>query len=162
MQDTEELIDIVYLQCATGDALKTFNQLGEEILKKVAQHLAAKKTAGICISASGSKFDTRGLTKNKVSIDSAGYLTVNGQRITVFLGEKYIELLAERLRGYTILRFIEEEGAIRIFDEYDLMRADKKGMYIDLKGPSPVIKRDELTDKMKEHLREILGRIPRP
>ncbi|HEY2811045.1 MAG TPA: hypothetical protein VGJ00_06640 [Rhabdochlamydiaceae bacterium] len=149
-----EPIDIVSLQCTNTGAIKTAEELGKEIVHKVNQHLIAKKIAGICFSASGSKLDVRALKENRVAIDSEGYLTANGRRVLAMIKEKPEELQAERLRSYTILRFIENDGVIRIFDEFDLVRPDSKGMYIDLSGPAPCIKRDQLSDKIKQDLKK--------
>lgn len=69
------------------------------------------------------------------------------------------------LRSYTILRFIEEEGSIRIFDDYDLQRSDHKGMYVNLQefhDGMLVLQRDVLTNSLKQRLQEILTAIPTP
>lgn len=161
----EEPIDIIYLKTLDGNCIKTSQILGYEIIQKVEQHLLAKTIKEILISESGSKFDTRALTKNKISIDLEGYIRVNDHRLVVLTSQGAVEIQAKQLRSYTILRFIEENGIIRIFDDFDLLRQDNRGMYLDpekLHDKFIVIQRDELTAKTKEHLAEVLKTIPSP
>lgn len=161
----EEPIDIVHLKGPDQTVLKTDAALGTEIVKKVKQHLLAKKTASIFISGSGSKLDTRALKENRVSIDPEGYLNINDHRILALFGKEPTEFHADWLRSYSIMRFVEMDGVVRIFDEYDLLRADKKGMYVDPHkhhGSYLVIQRDQLSDAMKARLQKVLASIPAP
>jgi hypothetical protein len=163
--DGEELIDIISLKTVDGQGIKTSEVLGAEILKKVHQHCIAKKTEGILFSASGSKLDVRALKENRVSIDAEGYLRINDYRLVLLSGPIPVILQAQQLRSYTIVRFIEEKGTIRIFDDYDLQRPDNKGMYVNLEELHEgmlVVHRDLLTDSLKQRLREILKSIPVP
>src|SRR5579871_688771 len=131
--DRSEPIDILDLKALDEQSLKPVDLLAEEVLAKVEQHLAARKTDGILCSRSGSKLDTRRLENHRVSIDSKGYLTIDQKRIYAVLDEGCMPLKAERLRSYTILRFIQEsETKIRVIDDYDFIRPNAKGMYFNL------------------------------
>jgi hypothetical protein len=126
----QEPIDILYLKALDGQSLKPQNLLVDEVVSKVKQHLAAKKTADILLTMSGSKLDKRFLDLYDISIDEEGYLWVDDTHVSM----KNEFFAADRLHSYTILRFFydEEEGKIMIVDEYDLVRQDKMAMAIDI------------------------------
>lgn len=151
-------------------------------LAKVRQHLTAKKTQGVIFSNSGSKFDSRNLDKHLIGIDDKGYLTFNDRRV-VFISDKgWTPLKAERLRSYTMMRFVEENDGVRIFDDYDFIRRNEKGMFIDSQlmkiplealGPDQQdakhydgyyfrVQRDILSPSLKERLIEEIHKFPNP
>jgi hypothetical protein len=132
-KDREEPIDILDLKALDEASLKPLELIVEEVIAKVHQHLTAKKTEGIIFSSSGSKFDLRKLENCVVAIDDKGYLTIYGKRIVVSSRDEHIvPIKAERMRCYTIMRLIlDEEARIRIFDDYDFIRLNEKGMCID-------------------------------
>jgi hypothetical protein len=174
----EELIDIVYMKSLDENFIKPVDVLAEEIVRKVKQHLLAKQAEGILFSASGSKFDPRKLTKNTFGIDQEGYIRVNNNRVAYLTGEGYRVIKAEVLRSYTITRLIEEGEIIRFFDDYDPVRRNNRGMFIDptklqqlvhtqldegsrkdaknYDGGYVLIGRDELTIETKQRLQKIL------
>ncbi len=130
--DQEEPIDMIDLKALDEVSIKSVDDLAKEIVHKVKQHLVAKKIAEIIFSTSGSKLDTRLLKNHTVSIDAADYLTVDNCRIVVETSNKeYWVLQAPNFRSYTIVRLINEGNKIRVFDDYDLFRENKKGMLID-------------------------------
>jgi hypothetical protein len=79
---------------------------------------------------------------------------------------------------------INEGGKVRLFDDYDLFRENKKGMLVDASkihkiaanqlveksredaknysGEYVLIERDEITKNTKEHLYEVLLKISSP
>lgn len=179
-----EPIDILDLKALDEQSLKPVDLLAEEVIAKAEQHLAAKKTDGILCSSSGSKFDIRRIENHRVSIDSKGYLTIDEKRIYTMLDKSYMPIKAERLRSYTILRFVQEnEKRIRVIDDYDFIRLNSKGMYFDLApkilSPNNVIEelkqdakeyynyyyeveRDVLTPSMKDKLLAEVIKFPAP
>jgi hypothetical protein len=177
-----EPIDIFDLKALDEQSLKPKELLIEELIAKVRQHLTAKKTQGIIFSKSGSKFDSRNLDKHHVAIDDKGYLTFNDRRV-VFISDKgWSPLKAERLRSYTIVRLVEENDRVRIFDDYDFIRHNEKGMFIDFQlmkvpseglGPDQQdgknydgyyfrVQRDILSQPLKEKLIEEIHKFPDP
>lgn len=132
----ERLIDILDLKALDEVSLKSPAFLRDEIVQKVEQHLLAERTPGILISKSGSKFDVRTLAHHTLGIDKEGFLTLNERRL---LSGTW-KIPAEVLRSYTIIRFVEENGVVVPFDDYDLARANHKGASID---PSKVVHLEE-------------------
>lgn len=129
----QEPIDIVDIKALDEKSVKSPEDLAQEITQKAIQHVAAKTTTGIVFTDSGSKIDPRLLKENhQLSIDTAGYLQVDGHRLGIQEEQGFRVLKAAAFRSYTISRWIEEENRIRIFDDYDLVRTNRKGMYIDL------------------------------
>lgn len=166
-------------------SIKSEEELASEIVLKVKQHLSAKKIDKMIFSTSGSKFDTRLLKNHDVSIDTADYLTVDNRRIAIETDNKeYWVLQASDFRSYTIGRLIDEGNKIRLFDDYDLCRENKKGMLIDASkvhhfaieqlversrqaaknynGEYLLVERDVITKQTQERLYEILLTIPSP
>ncbi len=135
-QGREEPIDILDLKALDEASLKPLELIVVEVIAKVYQHLSAKKTEGIIFSSSGSKFDLRKLKKGDAAIDDKGYLTIYGKRVVMSSqDEQVVPIKAERIRSYTIIRLIQDERfRIRICDDYDLIRLNEKGMYIDPAG----------------------------
>jgi hypothetical protein len=180
MGDQEEPIDMIDLKALDEVSIKSVDDLAKEIVHKVKQHLAAKKVAEIIFSTSGSKLDTRLLKNHTVSIGAFDYLTVDHRRIAVETGNKeYWVLKAPHFRSYTIVRLINEGNKIRVFDDYDLFRENKKGMLIDVSkvrhlaieqlversrpaaesynGEYFLVERDEITQNIARHLCEVLS-----
>jgi hypothetical protein len=181
----EEPIDMIDLKALDEISIKSVDELAEEIVHKVKQHLAAKKIVGIIFSTSGSKLDTRLLKNHTVSIDAADYLAVDHRRVVVETDNKeYCVLKAPTFRSYTIFRLINEGNKVRIFDDYDLFRENKKGILIDVskvhnltieqlversrpsaetyKGGYFLLERDEITQPTTHRLYEILSEISPP
>lgn len=124
---------------------KTPESLAEEILAKLEQHLEAKKNPHILISSEGSKYDTKLLTENKVSIDEQGYLRVNNLRLW---SQKRGPLLAASFRGCEVIVMKELKGRIELSDESD----PAPTFYIDLhqrfRPENGVIPDDKKSDAM--------------
>lgn len=181
----KEPIDIIDMKEIDETLLKSADTLAKEIVLKVKQHLAAKKTQGILISSSGSKFDIRKLTKHQVAIDTQGYLRIDDTRLAYPTQKGNWILKAENLRSYTIIRVIEEkEGIIRLFDDYDLKRANNLGMITNLSkiitlatkelleesqgdandynGKYFIVERDTLTWETKQGLLDMLNTFASP
>ena len=143
-----EPIDIFELKALDGQSIKTEKDLADEIVKKVEQHLIAKKTKGILFSASGSKFDTRKLDEKwRFGIDEKGYLTIAGHRLaSKSINDRYNPTLAESINSYTVIRLVfEEPNKIRLLDEYDLVH-NQSCMYINVEkthdiAASKIVKR---------------------
>lgn len=132
-KDGAEPIDILDLKALDETSLKPEDLLVEEVIEKVRQHLAAKKTQGILFSSSGSKLDQRLLDENQFAIDGNGYLRLNGNRLCVSVSDTESKpLQACQLRTYTIIRAVLEGHCVHLFDEYDLVRLNKRTMFIDL------------------------------
>ena len=179
-EGASEPISILDLKALDG-SIKTVEDLVLEISFKVEQHLTAKKTAGILFSASGSKFDTRKLDEKwQAAIDQQGYFTINDNRLVYTVPDgRFLPIKADRLASYTQFRLVfEEPNKIRLFDDYDFIRPDHRGMLINVekihqiavsqlvkgfeedaksyKGDYYLLERDTLTDPKKEHLYGVL------
>ncbi|MCI0381516.1 MAG: hypothetical protein L0207_00465 [Chlamydiae bacterium] len=176
----EELIDIIDVKALDEKSIKPVENLKQEIVQKAKQHLFAKKTHGIFISGSGSKFDTRKLTKHTFAIDAKGYMTINDFLITFLINNKYLIIKAAQVRSYIIIRIVEEEGnKVRFVDEYDLVRRNSQGMVIQMgmthqfttdcfieeyredakayNGVYLLLQRDKLTESAKKKLHKVLS-----
>lgn len=130
----EEPIDSIDLKGLDESTLKSLDALAGEIVQKVRQHLLARKTEGILFSASGTKFDTRMVPRDTLGIDAQGYLRIHSCR--VLYGEKppFLVIKAEIFHSYTVCRVIAERGCVRLFDDYDLVRRNCRGMVVQTSG----------------------------
>jgi hypothetical protein len=183
----EFLMDIIDSKALNESTLKPEDNLAEEMVGKTKQHIAAMKTEGILISEMGWKIDTRNY--DKVAIDAEGYLTIAEKRLLSLQpsGEYYVAK-AGFFHSYSICRIVvtetESGTEVRLFDEYDLVRENEKGMYILLdktmkvgasqlmqqcraaaegyKGEYLSIERDTPTKERKEELYQILVKLPYP
>lgn len=133
----EEPIDIFDLKALNEGFIKTCDDLKNEMVAKARQHIAAKQVSGILFSTSGSKFDVRRLDDSStLSIDVHGYLRFANQRLAVKSNDFFYPIKAANLRCYTILRLMQrEDGVIRLFDDYDLVRKNNRGAFIDPRKP---------------------------
>jgi hypothetical protein len=146
----DEPIDILDLKALDETSLKSENLLVEEVVEKVRQHQAAKKTQGILFSSSGSKLDQRLLNGNPFAIDDKGYLRLNDKRLCVRLNDKEsMPLKACQLRTYTIMRAALDGQCVQLFDEYDFVRLNKRTMFIDLTVVHQ-IKPDDIASNCRE------------
>jgi hypothetical protein len=176
----EEEINIITMLALDKKSIKSSEFLAKEIIKKVNQHITAKKTERIFISSLGLKIDTRKLEKYCFDIDKKGYLRVNKNRICWHIKEKnsYCVYKADYLRSYTIIRTILENNRIILFDDDDLTSLNKSIMFIDVeksfeisknllreedkkdaenyKGKYFELKKCELEEKQKRRLYEVL------
>ncbi|MBS0604274.1 MAG: hypothetical protein JSS60_04460 [Verrucomicrobia bacterium] len=178
-------LDIIDLKALDEVSLKPAELLGEEIIAKVEQHFAARKTQGILFTSSGCKLDGRRLSGYEISIDEQSYLRIDGKRIFVPSDEGAVPLKSMKLRSYTILRFaLDKEQKLRIFDDHDLVRLNNKGMFVDptaiinlsIEKIAPVyqpeaesyqgsyfqLERDSLSEEVKSELLKILQEFPPP
>lgn len=176
--EQEEPIDIIDIKALDEVSIKPKDALAEEMIQKVRQHLLAKKTEGIAISSSGSKFDTRKLQNHTFEIDAQGYARIDDKRIVTPTQNGQWVLKAQSLRSYTILRLVEDDQKVRLFDDYDLVRQNNKGMFVEpakvnkfalseieegarkdaeiYEGGYLSLGRDEMTQDLKNRLTEVL------
>lgn len=184
--DQQEPIDMIDMKALDEVSIKSKDQLATEISRKAKQHLAAKKIKKIIISSAGSKLDTRSLKNHTVFIDADDFLLVDGHRLaTQTENHEYWVLRTPVFRSYTISRLLEEGNKIRLFDDYDLVRENLKGMLIDVSkvhhlakeqlversrraaenynsGEYFLVERDVMTHDTVEWLNSILSTIPFP
>lgn len=166
----ERPIDIIDPKALDETSLKSKEELVTEIINKIDQHLLAEKTEGIFISSSGSKFDVRNLKDHHFDIDPEGYIRIDGYRICVNRGEnRYIILKAEQLRSYTIHRLVKEGEGVRSFDDYDVVRLNGGGMFIDTTKTIKIdqenffpLLRDSLTPELRDNLRNWFAHYSAP
>ncbi len=178
----EEPIDIVDLKGLDESTIKPADALAREIVLKVRQHLVAKKTEGIVISSSGTKFDPRFLGIHSFGIDGQGYLLIDRCRVLYGDESPFRVIKAEIFHTYTICRVIAEKGGIRLFDDYDLVRRNNLGMFVDTSSRTwvtsialmeefqadarayeehyVVLMRDELTPAKKESVIDCYRQFP--
>ena len=187
--NVHEYIDTIGMDALDELSIKSVDTLAEEIVQKTKQHIAARKTNGILFSVSGAKIDTRFLADHYVSIDKynyyTDYLSIDGHRVAIKVeNNEYRPLTASTFRSYTIIRLVNEGKKIRPFDDYDLVREDKKGMVIDVskvhniaihklverarkpaedyKGGYYLLERDEMSPDVIKHLYTTLSRMQAP
>jgi hypothetical protein len=167
-----------------GISLKSPESLADEIVRQVRMHLSAKKVERIMFFKNGHKLDHRLLERHAISIDAEGFLNVNGLRLMTRVGDEFWPLRADAFRSYTIARWINEKDDIRVFDEHDLIRSDRKGMVIRLSRVHNIainqlveraresavsypdlyyeVVRDYLSDAQIEDLSEKIKKFPEP
>lgn len=92
-------------------------ELAQEILTKLEQHLNAKENPDILISSSGSKYNIQNLQENTLTIDDEGFLRVNDKRL--WIPRKDEPLLASSLRSATVIHVEEKGGKILFIDKKD-------------------------------------------
>ena len=178
----DEPIDIIDLKGLDETTIKPVDALAHEMVLKVTQHLVAKRMEGIFISRMGSKFDSRCLTQHRFGCDEKGYLLLEGCRILYQQGREFRVIKAEVFHSNTICRLIEEAGGVRLFDDYDLVRRNCRGMFISTTGHMRVyadrltdvfradavgyqgdylqLERDELTEEVKARIIECYRQFP--
>lgn len=167
-----------------GEKLKASKALADEIYRQVRMHLAAKKVDGIMLFENGYKLDKRLLKQHEITIDGEGFLNINGLRLVAREKNEFWPLRAEVFRSSSISRWINEEGDIRVFDDHDLVRPDRRGMLIRLNKVHNIateqlvarareegdkypdlyylVERDTLSDMRIEELTKILQSFPEP
>lgn len=167
-----------------GKHLKSPEVLAEEIARQVRLHLTAKKVDEIIKFQNGYKLDTRLLKQHVITLDDDGFLNVNGLRLVAKVETGFWPLRAQVFRSSSIGRWINEGDDIRVFDEFDLIRPDRKGMLIQLSKIHRIavdqlveqhreegakysglyygVERDILTDRQIESLTKISQEFPEP
>ena len=179
----EEPIDIVDLKGLDETTIKPADALAREIVLKVKQHLLAKKTDGIIFSSTGTKFDPRFLGIHRFGMDEKGYLLIDNARV-LYGNEKVFRVIkADVFHTYTICRVVAEGSGVRVFDDYDLVRENNRGMFVDCKSRMWVppknlleefredataykrdyvqLKRDELTPELKGRIIALYRQFPK-
>lgn len=105
--------------------------LSEQILNSVHLLFKIRKIEGFLISASGSKFDIRGLfSRHVVAIDPEGYLRVNSRRLACFREGSWVMIPAKGIRSESIMRLVPIDDDIYIVDKNEVVRPDNVGMRI--------------------------------
>ena len=130
-QNGDEPIDIIDLKGLDETTIKSVDALALEMVLKVRQHLVAKKTKGIFISRMGTKFDHRFQMFESFRCDEEGYLRFYDCRLLYLQKMHYRVIKADEFHSNTVCRILDVPLGIRLFDDYDLVRRDHRGMFIE-------------------------------
>lgn len=146
-------IDIVYMRemPIEPEKLKSPSALAKTIYDKALEHFKAMSNPSILITATGSKFDLTGLSKDDFSVDQQGYIRVSGMRVVYPRGKYMKPAKAEDFHSHHIISFRKmNNGTLLLTDPFDSIRTDHRtGKYL-IRQKSIYIPFDLILNERKE------------